>query len=60
MKFSLFPREYVVFDFETTGLDPDKDEVIEIGATTVLFLCSTIKMENGIGIKKSGMIMQVV
>ncbi|MBI2646375.1 MAG: 3'-5' exonuclease [Deltaproteobacteria bacterium] len=32
-KASLFDLEYVIFDFETTGLDADKDdEILEIGA----------------------------
>ena len=34
----VFPQEYVVFDLETTGLDPNYDNVIEIGA---------IKYKNG-------------
>ena len=25
-------KDYVVFDLETTGLSPDKDTIIEIGA----------------------------
>lgn len=29
------PEEYVVFDIETTGLDADKDQIIEIGAVKV-------------------------
>ena len=31
-------QSYVVYDFETTGVDPNKDEIIEIGA---------LKIENG-------------
>jgi|GEM_PF-3235164 len=31
----IFPRSYVVYDLETTGLDPMKDEAIEIGALLV-------------------------
>lgn len=33
-----FPNTYVVYDLETTGLDPRKDEAVEIGA---------LKVENG-------------
>lgn len=31
----LEPEEYVVFDIETTGLDVDRDQIIEIGAIRV-------------------------
>ena len=37
-KKNLYPKNYVVLDFETTGLDLNNDEVIEIGA---------IKIRNG-------------
>ena len=33
-----FPEDYVLFDIETTGLDPHFDEIIEVGA---------IKVKNG-------------
>ena len=29
-------KDYVVFDLETTGLSPDKDTIIEIGALKVI------------------------
>ncbi len=38
MRKNLYPKNYVVLDFETTGLDLNNDEVIEIGA---------IKIKNG-------------
>lgn len=35
-KVSLFEIEYVIFDFETTGLDPNRgDDILEIGAIKV-------------------------
>jgi DNA polymerase-3 subunit epsilon len=32
---SILPEQFVVVDFETTGLDADKHEIIEIGAVRV-------------------------
>ena len=31
----MYPKNYVVFDFETTGLDPKKDKILEIGALKI-------------------------
>ena len=31
-----FPETYVVVDLETTGLDPERDQIIEIGALEVV------------------------
>ena len=31
-----FPDTYVVVDLETTGLDPERDQIIEIGALEVV------------------------
>ncbi len=33
---SVFPDSFVVLDFETTGLDPEKDGITEIGAIKVI------------------------
>lgn len=32
----LYPKNYCVFDFETSGLDPKKDRIIQIGALRVI------------------------
>lgn len=32
----LYPKNYCVFDFETSGLDPKKDRIIQIGALKVI------------------------
>lgn len=35
INFSKYPRHYVAYDLETTGLDPIADEIIEIGAVEI-------------------------
>lgn len=37
----IYPKEYCIFDFETTGLDPTKDKVIEIGAYKVEYVAGS-------------------
>lgn len=32
----LYPKNYCVFDFETSGLDPTKDRIIQIGALKIV------------------------
>jgi DNA polymerase III epsilon subunit family exonuclease len=39
----IYQNTYVVFDVETTGLDPENDELVEIGA---------VKIENGLIVSK--------
>ncbi|MCI8287779.1 MAG: DNA polymerase III subunit epsilon [Lachnospiraceae bacterium] len=34
-RLSLYTKDYVVFDLETTGLSPEKDEIIELSAVKV-------------------------
>ncbi len=40
-KVCFLPEDYVVIDLETTGLNPEKDEIIEIGAVRVRQLMIT-------------------
>lgn len=44
-------KEYIVLDLETTGLDPDKDRIIEIGA---------LHIKNGVEIDRMECIIQTI
>lgn len=45
------PAEYVVIDIETTGLDPSKDEIIELAALKVIEGCEIERFQQLVAIK---------
>lgn len=45
------PADYTVIDIETTGLDPSKDEIIELAALKVVDRCETERFQQVVAIK---------